>query len=162
MRELGFTNYNYWVAPGGHHEPDLIEMAKQVGLECIMTIGDPIPNSMSGYDRWFIKRASLRYDDNGAASTSIAGIKSIIDDTVALGGGWLIITTHFNDGWNGLAWDSTLDSNGYPIGYSRFNEVTQYALSKGLTPMSIPQAWQYYKSILEANRMTCDEINAVD
>ena len=160
MQELGFVNYNFWVTPGGHHEKDLVEMSKQLDNKCLISTNNNRHNSMQDFDRWYIKRISLKSDDNGITENSMAGVKAFIDSTVAAGGGWLIITTHFNDGWDSLTWDTTLDTNGYPIGYARFNEMVQYAISKGMIPMSIPQAWQYYEPILNANRVECNKANA--
>ena len=160
MQEYGFANYNYWITPGGHHEDDLVEMSKQIGNKCLISTNNNRCNSMQDFDKWYIKRISLKSDDNGITENSMAGVKAFIDSTVAAGGGWLIITTHFNDGWSDLTWDDTLDTNGYPIGYARFNEMVQYAISKGMVPMSIPQAWQYYAPILEANRNECNQANA--
>ena len=159
MQELGFVNYNYWITPGGHHEKDLVEISKQLGIKCLISTNNNRHNSMQDLDRWYIKRISLKSDDNGIHENSMAGVKEFIDATVSAGGGWLIITTHFNDGWSDLVWDSTLDAKGYPIGYARFNEMAQYAISKGMIPMSIPQAWEYYAPIISANRSECDQAN---
>lgn len=161
MHEHGFLNFNHWVSPGGRHESDLIAISEQLGLDCLMTIGDTTANDMAGYDARHIKRCSFWYDDNYTAYNSMAGIKAIIDATVANpDGGWLIIATHFNDGWPTLTWDDTEDANGYPVGYARFNEMVQYALNAGLIPMSFGEAWSYYKPVIDANCQMCDNINA--
>lgn len=160
MQELGFLNFRHWITPGGHSESDIQETAKMLGCKCLITTNNGRANLMQDIDLWHIKRISLRHDDNGTSENSLTGVKNIIDKTVSEGSGWLIITTHFNDGWSDLTWDSTLDSNGYPIGYSRFNEVVQYAINSGLMPMTIPQAWAYYEDILTANIEECNMANA--
>lgn len=160
MQEMGFLNFKHWITPGGHSESDLQETAKMLGCKCLLSTNSGRANLMQDIDRWNIKRISLRHDDNGTSENSLAGVKNIIDKTVSEGSGWLIITTHFNDGWSNLTWDTTLDDNGYPIGYSRFNEIVQYAINAGLIPMTIQQAWAYYEDILTANIEECNIANA--
>lgn len=154
MRNNGFINYGHWITPGGHHEDELVQIAKQLGFKNLISTQNGRENALQDCDRWFIKRVSLKHDDTSSSMT-LAKVKEYIDTAVSNGGGWLIITTHFNEGWKNLtgadAWDDTLDANGYPIGYPRFNEMVQYALSKGMVPMSVPEAWEYYSPILEAN-----------
>ena len=148
MSEYGFTNFRYWVTPGGNFDTSLAEMAKSLGLKCLISTNNWRHNSLQDCRKYLIRRIAL----SGSGDTSMAAVKSNIDDMVADGGGWLIITTHYNDGWaNNNTWDTTLDANGYPVGYARFNEAVQYAIGKGLVPMTIPQAWEYYGPILEAN-----------
>lgn len=159
MIDMGLLNYDYWITPGGHREQDLIDIAKQLSLKCLISTNNGRENNMTDYNKWFIKRVSFGATDT-PASSSMSGIKALIDEVASRGKGWFIITTHFNDGWSDLTWDDTLDANGYPIGYARFNEMVQYAISKGMVPMSIPQAWQYYAPILEANRNECNQANA--
>ena len=160
MQEKGFQNYRYWITPGGIHDDGIKEMSKQVGNTCLIATSDGRANSLQDCDFFHIKRISLSHNDSGSSSSTMEGVKTIINNTVAAGGGWLIITTHFNEGWSNLTWDTTLDDDGYPIGYTRFNEIVQYALSKGMIPMSIPQAFQSYKFILAANKEECNRANA--
>lgn len=159
MREMGFLNCEYWITPGGHRESDLRAVAQQLGVKCMISTNNYRANSPMDIDRWMIRRVSLQgYDDWDAGSMSF--VKRMINETVAAGGGWLIITTHFNDAsWNNQTWDTTLDANGYPIGYTRVNEAFQYALNAGMVPMTIPQAWEYYGPLMEANRNECDKAN---
>lgn len=152
MREDGFVNINYWVTPGGHHEDEIIEMAKQLGLECMIPTNNFRYNSMQDCTKWIIRRISLDNTTQSGAAENLQFVKDKIDEAVAAGGGWLIITTHYNEGWSSTdTWDDTLDSNGYPVGYDRFNEIAQYAILSGMVPMTIPQAWEYYRIIIEAN-----------
>jgi hypothetical protein len=52
-----------------------------------------------------------------------------------------VLTVHFNEWVNaGLTWDTTLDANGYPVGYVRFNELAQYAVASGCQIMTAPRA----------------------
>lgn len=196
MQQMGFVNYNYWITPGGHKEPDLIEMSKDVGNKCLVSTNNGTHNTMRDFDKYLIKRISLRHDDAGTVAASIPadfeavmsefgdlpvdydastyqfrpnsmdGVKYYANKCVLDGGGWLIITTHYNDGWGrdpsdaSITWDDTIGADGYPIGYPRFNTMAQMILGKGFVPMSIPRAWQYYAPILEANRQELNIANA--
>ena len=115
---------------------------------------------MMNYNRYYIKRVALHQDDNGkpALKNTMQDVKKAIDTAVAEGAAWLIITTHFNE-WDGQTWDTTVDSNGYPVGYSRFNEIVQYALNAGLTPVTFAEGWTQYKAILDANEMFVNQSN---
>lgn len=158
MRSMGFVNYKHWITPGGRISKDLQDMAKLFGLKSVASIGNGRHNTMQDTDKYFIKRVSFHPTDDTAAG-SIAGMKDFIDKTVADGlGGWLIITTHFNE-WGSLTWDSTLDANGYPVGYERFNEVMQYAINAGLVPMSYQEAWAQYENIIESNKTLSNRAN---
>lgn len=152
MRQFGFANYNYWVTPYGVRGSGPRRIAAEAGVNCLISTNNGRHNSMQDFQNTFIKRVALYKDDtrpNGVAN-AMEDVKAAIDAAAFDGAGWLIITTHFNE-WGSLIWDSTLDSNGYEIGYARFNEMVQYALDAGLTPMTVPRAWTYYSSILETN-----------
>ena len=157
MREYGFTNYNHFVIPGGHTYPDLMSSARMLGLETAISTANRYWNNFGDYDKYFIKRISFEPDDSRPART-MQVTKDLIDACVAEGVGWVILTTHFNE-WGSVTWDDTLDTNGNPIGYSRFNEIVQYALSAGFTPMNYCEAWSYFKNIYEQNRQAFDQYN---
>lgn len=154
MEQAGFVNYKYWITPGGHREAELATIAKQLGLKCLISTNSGRENSLQDCDKWHIKRVSLGASDE--SGDSIKTIQKYIDNLVDEGGGWLIITTHFNDGWKKMigkdAWNETLDENGYPIGYARFNEIVQYAIDKGMVPMTVPEAWMHYEPIIQMNQ----------
>jgi hypothetical protein len=68
--------------------------------------------------------------------------------------GWMIITTHIKDWVNaGVTWNDTLDDNGYPIGYERFNEVVQYALGLGYEVKNFPQAFGEFEPYYRFNEI---------
>ena len=159
LRKYGFVNYNYWVAPYGRYGTQMQRMAREAGVECLISTNNGRHNSMQDYARFFIKRVALNSDDTrpSGIANAMQDVKDAIDATVAAGAGWLIVTTHFNE-WGSLTWDSTLDENGFEVGYSRFNEMVQYALNAGLTPMNFPRAWSYYAPILDANN---DVVNGI-
>lgn len=156
MREHGFVNYNHFVIPGGHTYPDLVSSARMLGVETAISTANGTWNNFADYDRYFIKRISFEPDDSNPART-MQVTKDLIDSCATEGVGWLILTTHFNE-WGGVTWDDTLDTSGNPIGYSRFNEIVQYALNSGFTPMNYCEAWTYFKSLFDQNRQTYNQI----
>lgn len=161
MKSWGFLNTRHWITPYGFHGNGIIRIAKELGMENLVSYNDGTHNTTEDYDRYYIKRVALNKNDTDEQhqDKTMAVVKAAIDNAVAAGSAWIIITTHFNE-WGGLSWDSTLDENGYPVGYARFNEVAQYALAAGLTPMTFPAAWENYKSILSANKEIIDELYA--
>lgn len=161
MKAWGFLNTKHWITPYGFHGKGIVRIAKELGMENLASYNDGMHNSTEDYDRYYIKRVALNKNDTDEQhqDKTMAVVKSEIDAAVATGSAWIIITTHFNE-WGGLSWDNTLDENGYPVGYARFNEIAQYALAAGLTPMTFPAAWENYKSILSANKEIIDELYA--
>lgn len=155
MRQYGFNNYNYWIVPGGVRSSDRnaqISLARYFGLNCGISTGSRAWNTENDSDRYYIKRLSFNPTDTVTETQGdITHLKAFLQEC-ANTGGWAIVTTHFNE-WGSLAWDETLDSNGYPVGYSRFNELVQYALSLGYECMSFQEAWSYFKPVLEYNEM---------
>lgn len=154
MREFGFINYNYWVTPYGVKGPQIVRIAKELGVECLISTNNYRYNDMMAYNPYYIKRVALHHNDSGKQSlkNTLSDVKSAIDAAAASNiGSWLIITTHFNE-WSGLPWDDSSDENGYPVGYERFNDVVQYALKAGLDPVTFPEGWAEYKHILQANK----------
>ena len=161
MREFGFANYNFWVTPYGVHSSAAVRIAKDLGVECLISTNNQRHNDMQAFDRYFIKRVALRQDDTGDPNlhNTMADVKAAIDTCASAGAGWIIITTHFNE-WGDLSWDTTLDENEFPIGYERFNEVVQYALASGLTPVTVPEGWAQFKTIIDENRELMDKANS--
>ena len=148
MREYGFINYMYWIAPSGLHNGTMQKISRQVGFRCIAGAGFNNHNYLN-IDRYYIQRISLGENDEG--DNSVDGVKTKIDACISEGCGWIIIMTHFNEWENSSnTWDSTLDANGYEVGYSRFNEVVQYALSKGMRNVTFAEGFSY----IEPNILT--------
>lgn len=153
MNEYGFQNFNYWITPSGIHFNWCMDMAKDLGCEALISSGNQTFNSVYAWDQYFIKRVTLSSSDDKKASKSMDGVKGCLDEAKMNGNCWIIITTHFNE-WGDLTWDDSLDQNGYPIGYERFNEVVQYAKSLGFEVMSFQNAWDIYQSILQSNQLS--------
>ena len=140
MREYGLVNYKYWIAPGGHVEDDIRELAKFIGVKCLVSTMQTTYNKSTDGDRFFIKRVG---GDHGLTDE----LKSYIDKFVSdENGGWLVITTHFNsDYWHNQTWNDTLDSNSFPIGYDEFNKMVKYVLDSKCEVLSFPIAFENMK-----------------
>lgn len=155
MREYGFTNYNLWVTPGGHHDADFEHLARYFGAGCLISTASATYNKITDNNRYWIKRIMLTPSDSDSGGRyAMSVLKGYVDAfTADEKGGWLLINTHYNEnGWSGQ-WDATEDSDGYPVGYSRFNELVQYCKDKGCTFMSTQEAWSYYGPYLAYNEV---------
>lgn len=149
MRQHGFVNYDYWITPYGSYDRGMQEIARYTGMKCLASIGQSLHNSYTNTDRYFIRRMGFSPADPSANGYgSLAGTKATIDTFVQGGGmGWLILVTHFNE-WGDITWDSTLDANGHPVGYARFNELIQYAKGRGCKFVSFSEGYSYMKDAM--------------
>lgn len=144
MRGFGFTTYNYWATPAGLRDREIERLARYFGFRCMVTGFNADWNHADKASRYFIKRLGYQPDDSDV-KFSQQTVKDFIDKFMAHDGdGWLIITTHF-DTWDTLTWDSTLDENGYPIGYERFNDLIQYAKAQGCEFVSFPEGFSFFE-----------------
>jgi hypothetical protein len=139
MNQTGFCTYNNFIIPYGVKKDAIRDLAMSLDFNSGASLGDDRPNRETDTDRYYIKRYSLNANATGTGA-SLQQAKSKINSFVREGSGWIIFTTHFCDSWSGegekwseYEWDTTLDDNGYPIGYANFNEFISYAKSKGLT-----------------------------
>lgn len=158
FRTLGLVNpQNIWIIPYGTKNAKTQEMGKNLGFEIAFTTDGNTYNKPYDNNRYTMHRTGLSSsgdvtDDQDASELgTIARCKARVDElSEDSNGGWLVITTHFNE-WDDMTYDTTLDENGFEIGYSRFNEFVQYALSKGLTPISMAEGAAIFKPILDRN-----------
>ena len=162
FKTLGLVNpQNAIVMPYGNSSDEAKGIAKDLGFDLAFSTRFTRCNSVYEYDRYGLYRCNLQAsadvtdDTDATVSGTMATCKARIDELAAsVDGGWLVIVTHFNT-WQSETWDSTLDSNGYPIGYSRFNSLVDYAKNAGLVPISMMQGMSFIKPLLysnEANR----------
>ena len=143
MRSNGFVNYNFWQTPYGINDTDNFNISLSLGLDCTVA-----SVSVSGINRYGNSK-KFGLDTVSLSPNSVARAKERIDELIQRGhGGWLIITTHFYD-WTDETYDTTLDDNGYAIGYSKFNEVAQYALESGAEVLSFANAWETFESYMK-------------
>ena len=148
IREMNLLNAErFWVTPYGVHDADIVSLGRK-WFDCLITTGSHAHNQLSDYDPYYIRRVDLYADDSESTGRMI-DVKDAADVWAATGG-WLIVTTHFKD-WGNLTWDDTLDANGYPIGYARFNEMVQYLLAKGGTCVNFQEGFSYFKNVFGYN-----------
>lgn len=144
MRDLDIVNSDYWVAPGGHVESDIVSLAKQLGVKCLVSTMQNTWNSQANANRYFVKRVG---GDSGLSDT----LKSCIDAFAAdKYGGWLIITTHFNSNyWTNQAWNTHVDELGYPVGYSEFTSMVEYVKNKGCTVVPFAEGYASFEKFFD-------------
>lgn len=148
LNTYGFTNFMYWVYPSGYRWREVQELARNISAKCALATDNYDTNRKDNAERYFIRRCSFNPTDDNIQK-SLDAIKHIVNNAVSNNEDcWLIITTHFN-GWDELTYDNTLDSNGYPIGYSRFNTMVQYVLSHGFKCVSVPNGYSHFKPYLK-------------
>lgn len=141
LRSSGFVNYMYWLYPGGHTEPEMQKIAKEMGFKCAVSSGlNTIETTEYKGGRYAIKRCSLEASDERPGAVPLSRFMEMVDEAVACNG-WLLITTHFGNG----EWDSDAIAN-------RFDALVDYAKQKGMTFTTLPEAWairepiyQYYE-----------------
>lgn len=162
FKTLGLINpQNAIVMPYGNYDDKAKGIAKDLGFDLAFSTRFTRCNSVYEYDRYGLYRCGLSAsadvsdDTDATVRGTMATCKARIDElATSVDGGWLVIVTHFNT-WQSEAWDTTLDGNGYPIGYSRFNSLVDYAKNAGLVPISMMQGMSFIKPLLysnEANR----------
>lgn len=158
FRDLGLINpQNMWIVPYGRYDEKTLRMAKRLGFDlAFSTIWSTI-NTIGENNRYKLRRAgfspldAVTDDTDSSEYGTLARIKRQIDELMDRpGGGWMIITTHFNT-WGNIAWDSTQDGNGYEIGYSRLNELIQYVKASGANIVSMSEGAAMFKPYLYRN-----------
>lgn len=144
MRDNGFITYNHFVIPYGTKNDGLRDMARFYDVKSAISIADGDWNSNEYINKYWIKRIGFNPDNSET-------VKSYIDNMVKEGSGWLVLGTHFCDDWSDeggrwtdYTWDTSLDSNGYPVGYSIFNDLITYAKNKGCTFLPYTTAFAKY------------------
>ena len=158
FQSLGLINCrNSWIIPYGSISEGNIKTAKDLNFDVAFTTSGDVYNTIYDNNVYTFHRTGLSSsgdvmdDTNVSELGTMARCKARVDELVSSDeGGWLIITTHFNE-WDDMTWDSNTDDDGYQIGYTRFNEFVQYALNAGLTPISISEGVAYMKPLIERN-----------
>lgn len=140
MRNIGFTDYMYWVSPYGVHDADMQNMAKRHGLKCLMSTADKNHNKYTDSNRYYMKRCALNPTDAGY-STTLAELKGNID-ACANEHGWIIVTTHFNES----EWYNNNNTE-------RFDEICTYARNKGFVFKPFAEAFTDFKKVYDLNEI---------
>ena len=143
LRKNGFINYMYWQTPFGSYSDDILHLCRSYGFKGLGTTmyGNSVSgafNHIEDLSRYNLVSYSMKHDDSTGYQT-LAKAKELVDMFASSNGGVLIFTTHFAD-WSEIPWDTTLDSNGYPVGFERFNELVQYSINSGCEIMNFADA----------------------
>lgn len=129
MQELGFNNYKFWVTPYGVDDEEIQNMAKELGMECLISMGNNSYISRGYADRWSIPRYSV------SASSVNSDTKAAMD-ACAEEKGWINIVTHVN------AWGDTPEVDVA----AKLREIIEYAIEKGYEITSFPQAFERWRA----------------
>ena len=155
MAECGFLTYNHFVIPYGTKSDDLRDVARFLGFESAISTSDNIMNRLTDDDRYYIKRFGYapQSDYLTNADSDYNKVLKLIGDMVKLGAGWVVITTHFCDDWSGAEYrwttypyDTTLDSNGYEVGYTEFNDLAAAIKATGAKIVPYTVGINYFHS----------------
>ena len=142
MREAGFLNYDLWITPYGVHDDFCIKVAKDVGFRGAMSLTQMVYEGYNPYaNRWYMPRMEL-YPNDTVGNQTLQDIKNEIDRCVE-SNGWLTVATHM------YQWDAE------PIatGYTRFKEMVEYALSKGMQVMTLGEAFNYWEKVYDLQEL---------
>lgn len=149
MRTMGFTNFNYWVAPYGVKDEDMQNLCKRHGAECLLSTSNKAYMKPNGLDsnnemvsRYALHRCSLniKKDEEGNDDATIAEVKNLIT-ACASANGWIIVTTH--------AWQWGEDS----YADSKLAEIINYALGNGLCVKTFAEAYEDRKALFMLNEL---------
>ena len=155
MRDFGFLTYNHFVIPYGTKSDDLRDIARYLGFESAISTSDNIMNRLTDDDRYYIKRFGYapQSDYLTNANSDYNKVLKLIGDMVKLGAGWVVITTHLCDDWSGVEYrwttypyDTTLDSNGYEVGYTEFNDLVTAIKATGAKIVPYTVGINYFHS----------------
>lgn len=129
MQELGFNNYKHWVTPYGVNDEEIQNVAKELGLECLISMSNNSYISRGYADRWSIPRYSV------SAISDSTHTKAAMD-ACAAENGWINIVTHVNS-WG----DTDVDVE------AKLRDIIEYALSSGYEIVAFPQAFERWRSV---------------
>lgn len=147
MKTNGLLSSNHWVVPGGRKEARTEKLGRFFNFDSVITTSDRYYNNYEHIDKYRIMRQA--YDPEGDQYSRLDAVKSLIDIYVKEGGnGVLVLCTHFN-AWGTEEWDTSLDENGYQVGYPSFNNLIQYIINHGIEIVSYPEAFSHMKKYID-------------
>lgn len=130
-RELGFQNADLWVTPYGVQDTEIQNLAKELGLECLISMSNNTIISEDYRNRWCIPRYSI-------STTSDQDYLKEQMRTAVEKGGWINIVTHVN------SWTSA----DYEMMKNKVREIIAYAKEIGLEIGTFGQCYNEWKSAL--------------
>ena len=132
-RELGFQNADLWVTPYGVQDTEIQNLAKELGLECLISMSNNTIISEDYRNRWCIPRYSI-------STTSDQDYLKEQMRTAVEKGGWINIVTHAN------SWKSA----DYEMMKNKVREIIAYAKEIGLEIGTFGQCYNEWKETLYA------------
>lgn len=133
-RELGFQNADLWVTPYGVQDTEIQNLAKELGLECLISMSNNTIISEDYRNRWCIPRYSI-------STTSDQDYLKEQMRTAVEKGGWINIVTHAN------SWKSA----DYEMMKNKVREIIAYAKEIGLEIGTFGKCYNEWKSVLYEN-----------
>ena len=133
-RELGFQNADLWVTPYGVQDTEIQNLAKELGLECLISMSNNTIISEDYRNRWCIPRYSI-------STTSDQDYLKEQMRTAVEKGGWINIVTHVN------SWTSA----DYEMMKNKMREIIAYAKEIGLEIGTFGKCYNEWKSVLYEN-----------
>ena len=133
-RELGFQNADLWVTPYGVQDTEIQNLAKELGLECLISMSNNTIISEDYRNRWCIPRYSI-------STTSDQDYLKEQMRTAVEKGGWINIVTHVN------SWKSA----DYEMMKNKVREIIAYAKEIGLEIGTFGKCYNEWKSVLYEN-----------
>lgn len=130
-RELGFQNADLWVTPYGVQDTEIQNLAKELGLECLISMSNNTIISEDYRNRWCIPRYSI-------STTSDQDYLKEQMRTAVEKGGWINIVTHAN------SWKSA----DYEMMKNKVREIIAYAKEIGLEIGTFGKCYNEWKSAL--------------
>lgn len=130
-RELGFQNADLWVTPYGVQDTEIQNLAKELGLECLISMSNNTIISEDYRNRWCIPRYSI-------STTSDQDYLKEQMRTAVEKGGWINIVTHAN------SWKSA----DYEMMKNKVREIIAYAKEIGLEIGNFGKCYNEWKSAL--------------
>ena len=132
-RELGFQNADLWVTPYGVQDTEIQNLAKELGLECLISMSNNTIISEDYRNRWCIPRYSI-------STTSDQDYLKEQMRTAVEKGGWINIVTHVN----------SCTSADYEMMKNKMREIIAYAKEIGLEIGTFGQCYNEWKETLYA------------
>lgn len=157
MAGYGFSNYKYWVTPFGAFDKFLVDLAKEAGMNCLITCpseynDNTVLTPYTNISRWRIPRFILGGYRNHAPC------KSFIDSAVSKHG-WLVIVTHVNSFTNPpKKYDGYVPTAEEIAAYKALREdelrtIVQYAKNSGCGITNFAQTFETYRPVFMLNEL---------
>lgn len=130
-KELGFQHSDLWVTPYGVQDTEIQKLAKELGLECLISMSNNTIISQDYRNRWCIPRYSI-------STTSNQEYLKEQMRTAVVKGGWINVVTHVN------SWTSANKAQMI----EKVRDIIDYAKEIGLKIGTFGECYSEWKSAL--------------